>query len=122
MSGVNYPKVVDLLADTIKEMNQPWVEAPAAPAVPAERTAEERKQDAADVLRELLRELEGGGAAGAAAEHGASAETNRTFVGAGRVGVSFSGASGLGASASSAMPTPAPAAQPAAQKGSCRRA
>ena len=73
MSGtVDYVKVVDLLTDTIKELNQPCVEA--APAVPAERTAEERKQDAAAVLRELLHELEGGGAAGAAAGRNASSQ------------------------------------------------
>ena len=73
-NGVNYPKVVDQLADTIKELNVPCV----APAAPAERTAEERKRDAADVLRGLLQMLEGGAgagdaAAGAAAEHGAAA-------------------------------------------------
>jgi hypothetical protein len=76
MSGVDYPKVVDLLTDTIKELNQPCV----APAVPAERTAEERKKDAADVLRALLHELEGSGAA-AAAEHGASADKWRPYYG-----------------------------------------
>jgi hypothetical protein len=70
MSGVDYPKVVDLLTDTIKELNQPCV-AP-GPAVPAERTAEERKRDAADVLRALLHEPEGGSAAEAA---GAAAES-----------------------------------------------
>ena len=74
-NGVNYPKVIDLLADTIKELNQPCV----APAAPAERTAEERKRDAADVLRGLLHALEGGASAGAAAgaaaaEHGASSD------------------------------------------------
>ena len=68
MSGtVDYVKVVDHLTDVIKELNQPCV---AAPAATAERTAEERKQDAADVLRELLHELEGGGAGAATAEHG----------------------------------------------------
>ena len=77
MSGtVDYVKVVDHLTDVIKELNQPCVEAPAAPAVPAERTAEERKQDAAIVLRELLHALEQAGDAGAAAaaENGASSE------------------------------------------------
>ena len=60
MSGVNYPKVIDRLTDAIKELNQPCV----APAAPAERTAEERKQDAAEVLRVLLHQLEQGGARG----------------------------------------------------------
>ena len=69
MSGtVDYVKVVDHLTDVIKELNQPCVAA--APAAPAERTAAERKQDAVAVLRALLHELEGGGAA--AAGHSAS--------------------------------------------------
>ena len=72
-NGVNYPKVVDLLADTIKELNQPCV----APAAPAERTEAERKQDAADVLRALLHALEQAGDAGAAAaaEHSSANAT-----------------------------------------------
>ena len=64
-------KVVDLLTDTIKELNRPCVEAPAAPA---ERTEAERKRDAAEVLRALLHELEGGDAAGAAAGRNASSQ------------------------------------------------
>ena len=75
MSGVNYHIVIDRLTDAIKELNQPCV-AEAIPAVPAERTDAERKQDAADVLRALLHQLEGG-AAGAAAEHGASQQYRR---------------------------------------------
>ena len=74
-NGVNYPKVVDLLADTIKELNQPCVAE--TPAAPAERTAAERTQDAADVLRGLLHQLEGGDAAAAAAA-AAAAEHDAT--------------------------------------------
>ena len=70
MSGVNYHKVIDRLADAIKELNL-CVEAPAAPA---ERTAEERKQDMAIVLRGLLQKLEQGTAGGAGAGAGGAAD------------------------------------------------
>ena len=75
---VQYANVVDLLTDTIKELNQPCVEATPAAPVERSRTAEERKRDMADVLRGVLQKLEPGGAASdgaaaaaAAAEHGA---------------------------------------------------
>ena len=74
--GANYPKVIDLLADTIKELNRPCVAA--VPAAERSRSAAERKRDAADVLRVLLHQLDQGGAAdggaAAAAEHSASAD------------------------------------------------
>jgi hypothetical protein len=70
MSGtVNYPKVIDHLADVIKELNC------APSAEPAEQSVEARRADTADLVKALLSTLEqaGDASAAAAAEHGAAA-------------------------------------------------
>jgi hypothetical protein len=66
MSGtVNYPKVIDQLADVIKELN-----VPCGAAAPSEET---RRADAVGLLKALLSTLEQGpAAAAAAAEHDAT--------------------------------------------------
>jgi hypothetical protein len=75
MSGtVDYPKVVDHLTDVIKELNRPCA-TPKDPKESAKRAAEERRRDAAKLLRALLRALEQKPAASgaAAAERSAGA-------------------------------------------------
>ncbi len=82
MSGtVDYVKVVDLLVDTIKELNQPDL-VPAAdtkePMVPMpiapESREDDRRADAVGLLKALLHGLEGGAGAAAAAEHASAAQ------------------------------------------------
>ncbi len=73
--NVDYVKVVDLLADTVKELNVPCGEE--AVPVPAERGAEGRRQDAADLLRSLLYELEQVDAGAAAEAEAANAAQTR---------------------------------------------
>ncbi len=87
MSGtVDYVKVVDLLVDTIKELNVPCADTEAAivpmPTAPDSRE-DDRRADAVSLLRNLLNELEGGAgangangaaAAAAAAEHSAASQ------------------------------------------------
>ena len=75
---VDYRSVIGRLTDAIKELNQPHAK---DPTESAKRVAEERRRDAAKLLRALLRALEqkpvasgAAPAAGAAgAEHGAGA-------------------------------------------------
>ncbi len=73
MSGtVNYPKVIDQLTDVIKELNVGF--APCGAAAAAAPSEETRRADAVGLLKALLSTLEQGPAAGAAAEHGGSAQ------------------------------------------------
>ncbi len=71
---VDYSSVIGRLTDAIKELNQPHAK---DPTESAKRVAEERRQDAAKLLRALLRALEqnpaGSGAAGAAGASAAAA-------------------------------------------------
>ncbi len=69
---VNYPKVIDHLTDVIKELNVGF--APCGTAAPAAPSEEQRRADAVGLLKALLGTLEQGPAAGAAAEHGGSAQ------------------------------------------------
>jgi hypothetical protein len=78
---VDYVKVVDRLTDAIKELNQPCEVA--VPISEEERRADLRSETAG-LLRLLLSALEQPAGAGAlapaaAAEHSASADTNKNF-------------------------------------------
>ncbi len=74
---VDYRSVIGRLTDAIKELNGPHA-APKDPKKSAKRVAEERRRDAAKLLRALLRALEqnpaASAAAGAAAAAAAAAE------------------------------------------------
>jgi hypothetical protein len=84
MSGtVDYVKVVDLLVDTIKELNVPCAdtEEPIVPMpIAPESREDDRRADAVSLLRSMLNELESGAgandasAAAAAAEHSAASQ------------------------------------------------
>ncbi len=84
---VDYQVVIDRLTDAIKELNQPCAGETAVPISEEERRAQLRA-DTADLLKQLLSALEqpafaaavGASApAAAAAEHSASADTNKNF-------------------------------------------
>ncbi len=86
MSGtVDYVKVVDLLVDTIKELNVPCADTE-EPATGIDSREDDRRADAVSLLRSMLNELESGaGAAGAngaaaAAEHSAASQSNKRYV------------------------------------------
>ena len=78
---VDYQVVIDRLTDAIKELNQPCAGEAAVPISEEERRADLRA-DTADLLKLLLSALEQPAGAGAlapaaAAEHSASANTNK---------------------------------------------